>query len=183
MGNSPDGDPDRIPIDLYLGVDCSGSMGNPAHHLSYPVVAGAIIALSALRSGSKVKVALSGEPGQTKTTDGFLRQSSTILQTLTDYLGTGYAFGIHRLRETFDVLPRGARPIHILVISDNDMFSMLDENSGDGESGWDVAARAIDKAGGGADLRARTARSRSQRLLETKIDRLLGENPDHGLGR
>ncbi|MEO8496704.1 MAG: VWA domain-containing protein, partial [Planctomycetota bacterium] len=149
-GSSPDGEPDRMPIDLYLGVDCSGSMGNPAHHLSYPVLAGAIIALSALRSGSKVKVALSGEPGLTKTTDGFLRQSSTILATLTDYLGTGYAFGIHRLRETFDNLPRGTRPIHILIVSDNDMFKMLDEKASDGPTGWDVAARAVDQAGGGA---------------------------------
>lgn len=150
IGNSPDGEPDRLPIDLYLGVDCSGSMGNPAHHLSYPVLAGAIIALSALRSGSKVKVALSGEPGRTITTDGFLRQSSTILTTLTDYLGTGYAFGIHRLRETFDHLPRGARPIHILIVSDNDMFAMLDERASNGPTGWDVAARAIEQSGGGA---------------------------------
>lgn len=149
-GNSPDGEPDRLPIDLYLGVDCSGSMGNPAHHLSYPVLAGAIIALSALRSGSKVKVALSGEPGRTMTTDGFVRQSSTILTTLTDYLGTGYAFGIHRLRDTFDHLPRGTRPVHILIVSDNDMFTMLDESASDGTSGWEIAARAIEQAGGGA---------------------------------
>ncbi len=149
-GNSPDGEPDRLPIDLYLGVDCSGSMGNPAHQLSYPVLAGAIIALSALRSGSRVKVALSGEPGRTKTTDGFVRQSSTVLTTLTDYLGTGYAFGIHRLRETFDHLPRGARPVHILIVSDNDMFKMLDEKASDGSQGWQIAARAIEQAGGGA---------------------------------
>jgi hypothetical protein len=149
-GDSPDGEPDRVPIDLYLGVDCSGSMGNPAHHLSYPVLAGAIIALSALRSGSKVKVVLSGEPGRTVSTDGFLRQSSTILTTLTDYLGTGYAFGIHRLRETFDQLPRGARPIHILIVSDNDMFKMLDDRESRGATGWDIAERAIEQAGGGA---------------------------------
>ena len=42
--------PDTMPVDLYLGVDCSGSMGNPASRLSYPVLAGAIIALSALRA-------------------------------------------------------------------------------------------------------------------------------------
>ena len=105
-GISPGDNPERLPIDLYLGVDCSGSMGNPAKHLSYPVLAGAIVALSALRSGSKVKVALSGEPGQTRTTDGFVRQSPAILATLTDYLGSGYAFGIHRLSETFEHLPR-----------------------------------------------------------------------------
>ncbi|MEZ6133326.1 MAG: hypothetical protein R3C53_00310 [Pirellulaceae bacterium] len=163
FGHSPDGDPDQTPIDLYLGVDCSGSMGNPAHHLSYPILAGAIIAISAIRSGSKVQVALSGEPGRTVTTDGFIRQPQIILKTLTDYLGTGYAFGIHRLRDTFDHLPRGARPIHILIVSDNDTFAMLDSQADDGrrssketgdeisndETGWQVAQRALQAARGG----------------------------------
>src|SRR5262245_5190381 len=102
FGTSPGTEPETIPVDLYLGVDCSGSMGNPSHHLSYPVLAGAIIALSALRAGSHVKVVLSGEPGRTIATPSFERNDALVLKTLTSYLGTGYSFGIHRLAETFN---------------------------------------------------------------------------------
>jgi hypothetical protein len=152
-GESPGVDPETIPVDLYLGVDCSGSMGNPANHLSYPVLAGAIIALSALRVGSRVKVVLSGEPGQSIATPGFERNAATVLKTLTSYLGTGYSFGIHRLAETFESAKKSTgraqvRAVHILIVSDNDMFSMLDSTS-DGRSGWDVAERSLDSAGGG----------------------------------
>ncbi|HEX7378917.1 MAG TPA: hypothetical protein VF278_17475, partial [Pirellulales bacterium] len=147
-------EPETAPVDLYLGVDCSGSMGNPAHHLSYPVLAGTIIALSALRAGSRVKVVLSGEPGQTVSTPGFERGALTVMKTLTSYLGTGTSFGIHRLSETFAGDPRRSsgpkpRPVHILIVSDNDMFSMLDSKS-KRESGWQVAERAVKHAGGGA---------------------------------
>jgi hypothetical protein len=171
-GTSPGADPETVPVDLYLGVDCSGSMGNPAHHLSYPVLAGAIIALSALRVGARVKVVLSGEPGRTISTAGFERDAATVLKTLTSYLGTGYSFGIHRLAETF-VAFRSAthsrsirvspvhqaasehrrdayatRPVHILIVSDNDMFSMLDSKSNQ-TLGWDVARQSVESAGGG----------------------------------
>lgn len=154
QGTSPGHEPETAPVDLYLGVDCSGSMGNPAHHLSYPVLAGAIIGLSALRAGSRVKVVLSGEPGQTVSTPGFERGALTVMKTLTSYLGTGSSFGIHRLADTFTGDPRASngpkpRPVHILIVSDNDMFSMLDSKS-KGKSGWQVAERAVKRAGGGA---------------------------------
>jgi hypothetical protein len=147
-GDCPGTQRDTMPIDLYLGVDCSGSMGDPGHTLSYPVLAGAIIAHSALRTGSKVKVVLSGEPGQTVSTNGFVRNQNVMLRVLTGYLGTGYSFGIHRLRETFDQWPATARKVHILIVSDNDIFMMLQE-MGDGRQGWDVAREALAKAGGG----------------------------------
>jgi hypothetical protein len=117
FGTSPGMEPETIPVDLYLGIDCSGSMGNPAQHLSYPILAGAIIALSALRVGSRVKVVLSGEPGRTISTPGFERNAPTILKALTSYLGTGYSFGIHRLAETFNSAAK-PRPVHILVVSE-----------------------------------------------------------------
>jgi hypothetical protein len=152
-GASPGADPETVPVDLYLGVDCSGSMGNPADHLSYPVLAGAIIALSALRVGSRVNVVLSGEPGQTISTPDFERNASTVLKTLTSYLGTGYSFGIHRLAETFHSNAKTSsrikpRPVHILIVSDNDMFSMLDSKAKQ-VTGWDVARQAVERAGGG----------------------------------
>ena len=61
-GDSPSTDPATRPFDLYLGIDCSGSMGDPASRLSYPVLAGAIIALSALRAGSRVKECCRASP-------------------------------------------------------------------------------------------------------------------------
>lgn len=148
IGESPGNDPAAAPIDLYLGIDCSGSMGDPAHHLSYPILAGAIIALSALRVGSSVKVVLSGEPGRTLSTEGFVRDSRVVLRTMVNYLGTGYAFGIHRLAETFAGDKPGKRPVHIVIVSDNDMFSMLEEK-GNRRIGWDVAREALQSCGGG----------------------------------
>ena len=71
-GTASGGSPERRPVDLFLGVDCSGSMGNPKFHLSYPVLAGAVIILSALRTGARVKVTLSGEPGEHSSTSGFI---------------------------------------------------------------------------------------------------------------
>jgi len=141
--------PEREPLDLYVGIDCSGSMGNPRMVMSWPVLAGTIIALSALRAGSRVKVVLSGEPGKWTGTSGFIRDEKEILKTLTSYLGTGYSFGIHRLAETFDSRTAAERPVHIVVVTDHDVFQMLNQ-SADGRTGWDIAKEAVTKARGGA---------------------------------
>jgi hypothetical protein len=106
------------------------------------------VALSALRAGSRVKVVLSGEPGKTISTDGFVRNQAVIMQTLASYLGTGYSFGIHRLAETFGSDEALPRPVHLLIVSDNDMFSMLNEK-GNGRQGWDVARESLQRCGGG----------------------------------
>jgi hypothetical protein len=76
-----------------------------------------------------------------------LRNQSEILRTLVSYLGTGYSFGIHRLEETFGDGQQLARPAHLLIVSDHDMFSMLDE-TGRGRIGWDVAQEALSRCGG-----------------------------------
>jgi hypothetical protein len=147
-GDSPGTSPDRTPIDLYLGIDCSGSMRDPALNLSYPILAATVVALSALRAGSRVMVALSGEPGKTITTEGFVRDERSVLGILTSYLGTGYAFGIHRLGDTFRDRPKSARRVHIVVVSDSDIYSILDQ-SPEGALGWDVARQALANARGG----------------------------------
>jgi hypothetical protein len=148
-GQSPGLEPMRLPIDLYLGVDCSGSMRDPALNLSYPILAGTIMVLSALRAGARVKVVLSGEPGRSVATEGFIRDSGACMGLLTNYLGTGYAFGIHRLAETFLTSREPERPVHVLVISDHDMFAMLEQEA-NGRIGWDVAREAATRCGGGA---------------------------------
>ena len=53
-GESAGNDPAPRPFDLYIGIDCSGSMSDPRLSLSYPVLAGTIVALSALRAGASV---------------------------------------------------------------------------------------------------------------------------------
>ncbi len=140
--------PDVQPVDLYLGVDCSGSMSNPALRLSYPVLAGTVITLSALRAGANVMTCLSGEPGEFTETAGFSRSERDNLGVLTGYLGTGYAYGIGRLKATFLDKPAPKRPVHLLIVTDSDIFHMLHQTKG----GWDIAAQAAQIAGGGATV-------------------------------
>jgi len=59
------------------------------------------------------------------------------------------AFPIHRLRKTFAVKP--ARPVHILMISDDGISTMFDKDERN-KSGWDVAAQALAAAGGGGTM-------------------------------
>ena len=145
-GTTEGGDPERIPLDLFLGIDGSGSMPNPALAMSWPVLAGTIVALSALRAGARVRAVLSGEPGEHASTDGFVRREDEVLKTLTGYLGTGYAFGVLRLKEAFLDAAPPRRPVHLLLITDGDWFHMLKEV----REGWDIAAAAVHVAGGGA---------------------------------
>jgi len=144
-GRTEGGQPERIPVDLYVGIDCSGSMGNPRHVLSYPVLAGAIVALSALRAHARVMAVLSGEPGEYVGTAGFVRTEHEVLKLLTGYLGTGYSFGVLRLKEAFLDAEKRERPVHVLVITDSDIFHML----GEVKNGWEIARDAIAAAGGG----------------------------------
>ena len=71
-----------------------------------------------------------------------------ILGVLTGYLGTGYAFGIHRLKHAFESRKPTDRPAHILIVTDHDIFAMLGEKDG-GIDGWERARRSLDAAGGG----------------------------------
>ena len=143
-GTSPGRDPGRAPLDLYIGIDCSGSMANPKHYLSYPVLAGAVITLSALRAGSRCSAILSGHEGPHIETEGFVRSEDEILKVLTGYLGTGYAFGIPHLARAFEVRKPTDNPVHILIVTDHDIFAMLGA-----ANGWRIAEQALAKARGG----------------------------------
>lgn len=136
--------------DLDLYVDCSGSMPNPQREISYLTLAGAIIALSALRAGGRVKSTLWSGKGQYESTPGFVRDETAILRVLTGYLGGGTDFPIHVLNDTFEGRANNARKVHILVISDDGVTSMFD---GYGKkTGWDVARMALDRGGAGGTL-------------------------------
>ena len=176
-GSAPGSDPEKVPVNLYLGIDCSGSMGNPNNVLSYPILAGTIVALSALRAGASVKVVLSGEPGRTIQTDGFIRDESGVLTMLTTYLGTGMTFGVHRLAETFSIA--SSIPVHVLIVTDNDLFSLLDAKSAKEKAvdGWQIAKRSLDFAGGGGTIVLQlpqylTQQAGAQTQLNPRCDRL-----------
>lgn len=140
-----------LPVDLDLYVDCSGSMPNPQVATSYTALAGAIVALSALRVGASVQVTLWSGKRQVMGTTGFVRDSDQILRVLTGYLGGGTCFPIHRLRDTYAAADHRARPTHILMISDDGITTMFDRDER-GASGWDIAARAMSVAGGGGTM-------------------------------
>ena len=135
------------PFNLYVGIDCSGSMRNPRFNFSWPICAGAIVSLSALRAGARVMSCLSGEPGSFLETGGFVKSEAEVMTVLTSYLGTGYAYGIPRLQTPY--LEKVKGKTHLLIVSDDDIFSMLQAQAPDGSLNFDVAERALNKAGGG----------------------------------
>jgi hypothetical protein len=150
-GKEPGETPKVEPIDLDLYVDSSGSMPNPQQQISYLTLAGAIIALSALRTGARVQASLWSDKNQLICTNGFVRNEDEILAVLTGYFGSGTTFPIHQLRETYANRADDARAVHILQISDDGISTMFDTDER-GNSGWDIAAMALRKARGGGTM-------------------------------
>lgn len=140
---------DAMPVDLDMYVDSSGSMPNPQAHTSFLTLAGAVIALSALRAGAKVQVTLWSGKNEVMQTPGFVRDEDMILGVLTEFFGGGTCFPIHRLRQTYAV--KRERPAHILMISDDGITTMFD-NDELGNSGWDIAAKALAQGGAGGTM-------------------------------
>lgn len=139
----------REPVDLDLYVDSSGSMPNPRTKTSYLALAGAVIALSALRAGAHVQVTLWSGSRQYMKTRGFVRDDREVLGVLTDFFGGTTCFPIHLLRETFTA--ERERRTHILMISDDGITTMFDRDE-KGGSGWDIAAHALKMGGAGGTM-------------------------------
>ncbi len=151
LGPAPDPAIHPEPIDLDLYVDSSGSMPDPQVNLSWPALAGAVIALSALRTGAAVQVTLWSDKGQVKSTPGFIRDEDTILGILTDSFRGATAFPIWKLRETYADRTLRDRAVHILQISDDGMDTMFARDER-GISGWKTTAMALAKARAGGTL-------------------------------
>ncbi len=151
-GYSPGSEPARAPIDLDIYVDSSGSMPNPARSLSYPALAGAVIALSALRTGSRVQVTLWSGKNQLLSTAGFVREEDAILAVLTGCIGGGTQFPLPKLRNSYAARTKFDRPAHILVISDDGASTMFDSPDERGVSGFEVCKTALAGARGGGTL-------------------------------
>ncbi|WP_294254251.1 hypothetical protein [uncultured Sphingomonas sp.] len=139
------------PIDLDLYVDSSGSMPDPRRFTSYLTLAGAVIALSALKAGARVQATLWSGKQQWMSTSGFVRDETAILDILVGYYGGATAFPIHQLRDTFAPRTPRDRPVHILMISDDGITTMFDQDEC-GNSGWDVSAMALAKGRAGGTM-------------------------------
>ncbi|GHU04534.1 hypothetical protein FACS1894158_05040 [Betaproteobacteria bacterium] len=150
-GEQPGEIPIFDPIDLDIYVDSSGSMPDPRQETSWLTLAGAIIALSALRAGAKVQVTLWSGKNDVVQTPGFIRHPQQILAVLTDFFGRGTAFPIHCLRDAYPQPGGRDRPTHILMISDDGIDTLFGQDE-KGNSGWDVAAQALQRAGAGGTL-------------------------------
>ncbi len=151
QGEQPGRELERVPVDLDVYVDSSGSMPNPQQRVSYLTLAGAIVALSALRSGSRVQVTLWSGKNQVTRTDGFVRDEDGILSALTGFYGGGTCFPLHCLRETFARRGAGERPVHLLMISDDGITTLFD-NDEQGHAGWDIVAMALAKGRAGGTM-------------------------------
>ncbi len=139
------------PIDLDLYVDSSGSMPDPRRFTSFLTLAGAVIALSALKAGARVQTTLWSGKQQWMSTPGFVRDETAILNILVGYYGGATAFPIHQLRETFAQRTPRDRPVHILMISDDGITTMFDQDER-GNNGWDVSAAALAKGRAGGTM-------------------------------
>lgn len=147
----------RQPLDLDLYLDSSGSMPDPAARRAPIALAGAVLALSALRAGARVQATTWSGPGQVAGTGGFTRDADRVLDAIVAHFGGSTSFPVALLVRTHlgDEQP-GGRPVatratHVAVISDDGVVSIL-PRGGSGAGAWagSPAQEAVAAAGGGA---------------------------------
>lgn len=156
------------PVDLDLYLDSSGSMPDPRNQPAPIALAGAVLALSALRSGARVQATTWSGPGQIAGTDGFTRDPTAVMSAVVAYFGGSTSFPVQLLEQTHlderggsgarerHGAPARRRRRHIAVISDSGVVSMFAEHAwrlpDDFEPLTTSAARAVRAAGGGGSL-------------------------------
>lgn len=157
-------DPERLPVDLDLYLDSSGSMPDPAATGAPIALAGAVLALSALRSGARVQATTWSGPHQIAGTDGFTRDTDVVLRAIVAHFGGSTSFPVQVLERTHlagterapGVSRNRRRACHIAVISDDGVTTMFTDGTWALPEGVDptstVAARAVRAAGGGGTL-------------------------------
>ena len=168
----PGEDQHMVPTNLDLYLDSSGSMPDPAVRLSPVALAGAILALSALRSGARVQATTWSGPEQIAGTDGFTQDAQEVLAAIVAHFGGSTSFPLGILSRTHLAARAdgaGRAPCHIAVVSDDGVVSMFAdhrsgecENTGSNEEG--IAVRALTAAGGGGTLLLNTDPRRVKEL-------------------
>lgn len=115
---------DRIDLDLY--IDSSGSMPRPAVG-SAAILAGAILILSILRGGGRVRVTSFSWTGQVSGTDAFLRDPNALIAALAYFFGSGTTFPLDLYGERYLSLSPRDRTVqrHVVVLSDDGLTSMF----------------------------------------------------------
>ncbi|GBF50808.1 hypothetical protein LPTSP4_23350 [Leptospira ryugenii] len=147
-GEMPSYEEIKEPIDLDIFVDCSGSMPNPQTDVSFLTLAGAIITLSALRAGSKVRSTLWSGLNEYYTTKSFTRNEKEIMEVLTGYIGGGTCFPLDLLKEQYEEPKK--RKVHILIISDEGIDTMYNQDYN--ENTRNFVKRMLMNAGGGGTM-------------------------------
>ena len=150
------------PLDLDLYLDSSGSMPDPGTVASPLALAGAVLALSALRAGARVQATTWSGPHQLAGTDGFTRDPVAVLRACVAWFGGSTSFPLPLLARTHLGAARRDRPCHVAVISDDGIDSMFGYGQPAGLA--DVAVRAVRAAGGGGSLVLRVREEQLARL-------------------
>lgn len=159
--DSPGQEASTEPVDLDLYLDSSGSMPDPRARVAPVALAGAVLALSALRAGARVQATTWSGPQQVAGTDGFTRDPDAVLTAVVAYFGGGTTFPLPLLERTHladgaEGGPPGSRgagrrrPCHLAVISDSGVTSMFGHGQAPGSD--TIAPRALAAAGGGGSL-------------------------------
>lgn len=149
-GEMPSYEVESNPIDLDLFVDCSGSMPNPQSEISYLTLAGAIIALSALRVGSKVRATLWSGENEYYTTDSFTKNEKSIMEILTGFIGGGTCFPLGLLKSEYENRQPSKRKTHILIISDEGIDTMYTQSFE--KDTREFVKAMLNQAGGGGSM-------------------------------
>ncbi|KQY20676.1 hypothetical protein ASD16_20495 [Cellulomonas sp. Root485] len=153
--DDPEESVEARPVDLDLYLDSSGSMPDPRRARAPIALAGAILALSALRAGARVQATTWSGPNQVAGTDGFTRDADAVLRAVVAYFGQGTAFPLDLLRRTHlgdpasGAPPARRGPTHIAVISDDGVETMF---WGHGRRNDPTAGEALRAADGGGTL-------------------------------
>ena len=169
-------DPVERPVDLDLYVDSSGSMPDPRGLVSPAVLGGAVLVLSALRVGARVRVTSWASPGQVTSSGDLGTDRDRLMTALLTYHRGGTSFPLHDLAAAHDGratrngrAAQGGRAAdgstrrrcHIAVISDDGVESMFGRGQ---EAGLETAAaRALQQAGGGGTLVLRVSPETAER--------------------
>lgn len=125
-----DAEPGERSITLDVYIDSSGSMRNPRAG-SPAVLAGAILVLSILKGGGRVRVTSFSGAGQVAGGEHFVDDADAALRDLLHYFGGGTSFPLDLYGDRYVGLPAATATTerHVVVLSDDGLASMFGERN------------------------------------------------------